>query len=240
MKSYLWLIIIIGLNLGLSSCKKKCKEPMHGNLHFNLRYNIDLEELHPDTIRYTNFAGNQYSVTRLEYYISGFTFRRSDGMSFYTNKAYYVDAFSATTGSINIDSIPYGHYSEVTFHIGLPPTLNISYFLPNTLENINMSWPDAMGGGYHFLKLEGKVFTSAGSLGYAMHLGNNESLVNIKALISLDINSEMNSLEANMNINEWYRDPNTYDILVDGNHIMGNQPLMTKFAANGYNVFSFR
>lgn len=222
------------------SCNRDEVEPVRGSLKINLHYTVDADSLFADSIRYVNLAGNHYSITRLEYYLSDVTVQLDDGMVYHSNKVYYINALSKDYAQILIDSIPYGHYSGIRFHIGLPPERNVSYTLPNTEENINMSWPDVMGGGYHFLKLEGNVITPSGNMGYAMHLGNNASLVNIIAPVSLKIEAPLNTIEATMNINEWWRDPNTYDLLTDGNHIMGNQTLMSKFAANGYNVFSFK
>lgn len=240
MKRILAVIFIGVLALFQLSCTRSYMDPVRGKLHINLQYAVDAESLFPDTIRYVNQAGNHYSVSRLEYYLSGLTFHSSDGLIYRSNRVFYVNALESAYAQIVFDSIPFGHYSSISFHIGLPPGLNASYSLPNTTENINMSWPDVMGGGYHFLKLEGNVTTTAGPMGYAMHLGNNASLVNITVPVSLRIQSADNYVSATMNVNEWFRDPNTYDLLVDGNHIMGIQALMSKFAANGYNVFSFK
>ena len=38
-----------------------------------------------------------------------------------------------------------------------------------------MAWPDVMGGGYHFLKLEGHYKKDSLLAGYAMHIGQNGS-----------------------------------------------------------------
>jgi hypothetical protein len=53
--------------------------------------------------------------------------------------------------------------------------------LSTTLDNLNMAWPTAMGGGYHFLKMEGHYLDSLNTnQGYAIHIGKNENLMPVK------------------------------------------------------------
>lgn len=234
MKSMIWLIPIV--IAAFAGCKKD-SQPHLSDVTLNLKYEADGNLLLPDTLLYLNDAGNLYSVNRLEYYISDITLRSSTGMQ-NRGEIFYVNAFSSATGSILIDAIPYSHYDQLSFHIGIKPSANITGFLPNTQENINMSWPDVMGGGYHFLKFEGFVLFNGSKLGYTMHLGNDSSLVKCSVPLNLSVSSPAVHLNMVMNLNEWFRSPHLYNIITDGNHIMGNQVLMSKIAQNGFNVFS--
>ncbi len=138
------------------------------------------------------------------------------------------------------DSIPVGIYSSVTFYIGLDSLTNKTGILPNSLENINMAWPDMMGGGYHFMKMEGHFLDSTNTInGYAMHLGKNPNLVtiNINKQINLKINQEKKLI---MNINEWYKHPLIYDFNVDGNYSMSVMSAMMKLSKNGKDVFTIQ
>ena len=43
-----------------------------------------------------------------------------------------------------------------------------------------MAWPTAMGGGYHFMKVEGHYLDTSNTIqGFAIHLGKNNNLVNV-------------------------------------------------------------
>ncbi|MBA3900642.1 MAG: hypothetical protein H0X62_10600, partial [Bacteroidetes bacterium] len=100
--------------------------------------------------------------------------------------------------------------------------------------------PEQMGGGYHFLKLEGRFQADNKVLGYAIHLGNNENLVNCKVLHSFDVKLKYQEVNMEMNLNEWYRNPNVYDFNKDGNYSMSLMPAMKKISENGATVFTIR
>lgn len=239
MKSINLLAILVVLIL--FSCKKE-KEvfPEYTSLKINISYSIEGVPLIFDSIMYTNDEGEMYEVNKLEYYISNITFHRPYGDIHKTNKIFYVNANTPLTNTIILDSIPTGKYSYITFNIGLDASRNISNSLPNTMQNINMAWPTMMGGGYHFMKLEGHYLIGSSNYGYAMHLGINTSLVSCKINEECFVGYPNPELGFNMNINEWYRTPLVYSFNTDGNSIMGDSLLMTKIATNGFNVFSLK
>lgn len=210
-----------------------------GKLNIRIQHLVDGLLLQTDTMRYTNAAGYRYSVSKLQYYIDSVTLL--SGNTFVVlNKTYYVDA-AFNTPSFLFDSIPAGQYTGIRFLIGLRPRLNQTNQLPTNPENLGMAWPDHMGGGYHFLKLEGHYLDTNGQInGYTLHLGTQEMLVAHQTIpLSLQITeAQSTSLKLNMNINEWFVHPNTYDFTISGNHIMGNDSSMQKIRDNGKDVFS--
>lgn len=232
---FLLLFVMI---LALYSCKKNDRN--YSQVVLTMHYAVDDLSLQKDTVRYLNNAGNLFSVTHLEYYISDITFHDENGRDFHDPGIHYMNGFSPQTNQVLIDSVPCGTYTSMTCHIGLSHALNVSHSLTNTAENVNMAWPDNMGGGYHFLKMEGYVKTPTGTSGYVVHLGTDTSLVTCimtQQLYVFAIRSEWNMT---MNINEWYRSPAVYNLLTDGNNTMGNPSLMSRIAGNGYNVFTLQ
>lgn len=231
---------VVGINF--SSCKKDVIKPKPGSIKFAMEYVVDNNSLLFDTILYTNAAGNKYSVNHLEYFLSGFTFNKSDGSSHKSTSVFYINAQKPLTNSISIDNLPQGSYSSISFYLGLDSNTNKTNFLPNTLDNINMAWPDAMGGGYHFMKMEGYFLNKAGSQkdGYAMHLGRNNNLVKIDLNVPLIITDDVQTKILTMNINEWYKNPAVYDFETDGNYSMGLPNAMSKLTQNGKDVFTIK
>lgn len=229
----LWLSLIF-----FASCNKD-QNIHYTNMNLKVQYSIDGIPLYKDTVRYLNTAGNLYSINHLEYYISDIVLHQENNSGDYSNnKIYYVNAFTESTNSIQLDSVPIGNYTSFSCKVGLLPNQNISNSLPNTNENINMAWPEPMGGGYHFMKLEGFVSTTTGNLGYSIHLGSDVGLVNCNINKSIDVFNDKTDFILTMNINEWYRNPSVYNIVIDGNHTMNNPVLISKIAANGYNIFN--
>ena len=223
-----------------TSCKKDVSITSTSGLKFHISYSVDKDSLTFDSIRFVNASGNHYSVNRLEYYLSGFTFTKSEGGSFVSPSVCYMNATEPATSDILINAVPQGNYAGLSFYIGLDPEKNKTNFLPNTLDNINMAWPDAMGGGYHFMKMEGYFLDSTGKNqnGFAMHLGKNENLVKVEIIHPFILTDQTINFGLKMNLNEWFKNPVLYDLNKDGNYSMGNVAAMTKLSQNGKDVFT--
>lgn len=238
MKILNYLIIII-ISTILVSCKDDPLKNETGDINFNILYNIDGENLLLDTIKYTNAAGNKYSVNHFEYYISGVTFIKNNESKHTSNEVCYINIKKSNTNVLNFTNIPIGEYKTVTFYIGLDSFTNKSNKLTNTIENVNMAWPDAMGGGYHFIKLEGYFLDKSGTKqdGYAMHLGTNSNLIKIEINHQFSISKNTLNKKLLLNINEWFKNPSNYDFDIDGNYSMGVKGAMSKLAKNGADLF---
>lgn len=231
-----FFIILFSLNA--------CEQWEHfgtGSLVFTLSYGVDDQNLAFNTLLYTNDAGNQYSISKVEYFVSNIGLREENDVTFSTSEVYYVNASEPATNTICVDSIPVGNYSGFTLHIGLYPTQNKTGYLPNTTENLNMLWPEPMGGGYHFLKCEGHFLDdNADATGFAIHLGTNASLLTIHLDHPIFIEHSDHHITLEMNLNEWFRNPNVFDLSADGSYIMDNPEAMSLIAENGMNVFSIQ
>lgn len=226
----------------LTSCTKdeSPHQPHTGTLAIHLRYEVDQKALSPDSLQYTNAAGNAYSVTRLQYYISQIVLTTASGNQFIHDGIFYVDALRDSEHTLYLNNVPPNTYTSIQFFIGLHAACNVSNSLPATLDNLNMSWPDVMGGGYHFLKLEGNYLNNNGApKGYAVHLGTNEAIVLHHPLQVLVPVSEHTPCEItlHMNLNEWYTHPDVFNFNTDGNYTMGIPELMQKIAKNGKDIF---
>lgn len=241
MKALCYLLFFIPFLFTLS-CKKvtPLPQPKVNELQLSIQYNIDNVSYVTNINKYINQAGNHFSISRVSYYLSQIKLIKSDNSSVLVKEYQYVDADNTSSNKLIFNSIPIGDYIGIKFNIGLDSLHNISDALPTTMENINMAWPQMMGGGYHFLKMEGNFLDSLGqSFGYAMHLGTNVCLIpimlNKKFTVSADSKLSFNLV---MNINEWYKNPNIFDFNKDGNYIMGNMMLMKKITENGIDVFT--
>ncbi len=241
MKTIIKILPLLFFVTILNSCKRdKDIVPEKVSLDINIGYSIDDLPLIVDSIMYTNAAGNVYEITRLEYYISNIVLHLANGENYVSRDIFYLNAMEPNTNILNLKNVPTGKYSYLTFNIGIDSTQNISYYLSNTSENINMIWPSYMGGGYHFLKMEGHFNYASGTTGYAVHLGKNSSLVSCSINSEFTIDHAPYQIEMVMNINEWYKTPYTYDLATDGSFTMGDMVAMGKIAANGANVFSLK
>lgn len=237
---FCFIFIIV---LFITSCKRDHdiipeKTDSGISLILKINYKVDTYPLFFDSIMYHNLAGNNYGVTRLEYYISNITFHSTTGKDFALNKIIYVNARTPSTNNITIDHVPSGQYTDITLNIGIDSLNNKTNSLPNTAENINMAWPSSMGGGYHFMKLEGYYVYPPSTTGFTMHLGQNTSLVTCFINKPFQVSSSSPGIKLSMNLNEWFRSPIMYNFNTDGNFTMGDMQAMGKITANGIDVFS--
>jgi len=239
-KAFTLLLISSLFVLLLTSCKKENEDPKLSTLQIDMLHLVKNDILKFNELIYENEFGNQYSVSRLQYFVSDFELVYEDGRTFKIDTAYYVDGLVPETLSLKTDlQIPYGNYTAIRFVFGLDEARNTNGAYPNSPEN-NMEWPIPLGGGYHYMKLEGKVAAGEVQNNFQAHTGptnGNQNYIEI----SLDgtsflVDNPQALLVVGMDINKWWANPNLLD-LNEITMVMGNQAIQEKLRANGRDVF---
>lgn len=229
-----------------------CSDPA-GSVTIIVSHEVDGTPLITDTPRYTNEAGNSYLVNEVQWFISNLELEDYNGDCVMLAETWYIDTNIPETHTLRVNDVPLGSYRTLRFTFGLNDADNRSGAFSNPPES-NMFWPDELGGGYHYMKLNGKYQNPDDLLApLAIHLGRgqNASLTEfydnsftIELPIELDVykvyKGQENSLGIVMNINKWFRNPNIYDFNIDGSAIMQNQDAQTKLKENGQDVFSIK
>ncbi len=231
-----------------------------GNVQFVFNHTVDNDSLKRYSFLYQNAAGNPYEIDDLKYFISGVRLYYQSGKYIeITNPSiHYIDLDYPASLNWNIENnIPTGHYDSISFTFGLKDDQNQSNFFTNPPE-INMFWPDALGGGYHFLMCNGKWRKPDNSVsGFNLHLGkgqmysgttqspdsivgfiNNDFRVHLPNSSFYVVKNKTTQITLNMNINNWFSQPYMYDFNYWGASIMQNQAAMFAIRENGSRVFS--
>jgi hypothetical protein len=240
MKTYLISALML-LSFMTQGCKNEeyaiVPQKESGLLNISVQHVAGSTPLIFDSMLYQNKAGNKFSVTRLQYYLSSIQLYYMNRLVAKTDSIYYIDASSGPS-NITIPVLNTLAFDSIAFTVGIDAPLNISNSLPPTYANTEMIWPDAMGGGYHFLKLEGHWKSSLGISGYAVHLGRNTFQIQAGDNCYMEVQQGKTSAMALvMNVYEWFESPHVYDIEKDGNYTMGSATLMRKVSDNGQNAF---
>lgn len=149
---------------------------------------------------YTNANGDQFNVTLLNYYISNIKLKKSDG-TVYTvpqDSSYFlVQESNAASREIELNNIPAGDYTEVTFMVGVDSLRNTLDLSKRTgildpaahSGDDNMYW--SWNSGYIFFKMEGlspqAAADAAGNKKFRYHIGgfggmNSKTINNIKTV----------------------------------------------------------
>lgn len=210
------------------------------NISFRFSHKVGATTVEFDTMKYTSEASNLYSVETLKYFVSDITLHKSGGQLLFDDE-HYVDARDNSTLTYSpSQEVPNAAYSSITFTFGLDSIKNITGTYVNPPES-NMEWPVPMGGGYHYMKLEGKHDSSGVIKNYQAHSG---PLMGMPYYVSVSLPSS--SFTANgtdlivdikMDINKWFSTPNTLDLNIIAS-IMGNAAIQQQLQQNGADVFT--
>lgn len=140
-------------------------------------------------------AGQNISVTRLDFLLSNIALRRADG-TWLTPPGW--SAFLNTREDrtrFRLDGIPAGRYDRVRFNVGVPPKENhanpaglpADHPLNPNLNGLHWSWQ----GGYIFLAIEGGWLRPDGRAGgFSYHVATDRLLMNVELPAALDLTAD--------------------------------------------------
>ena len=244
----LWAVVL------LPSCQKS---PMEGGLEITFAFTFDGEALETDDHVYTIESGEAVKITGIQYFISRFALVDKNGgrhsFSNEGNKIHYIDSDIASSLKWQPDEkIPSGIYEYVEFIYGLDSQYNQSGYFVNPPQ-ANMFWPDVLGGGYHYMKLNGYWAAAEDSvfLPFGLHTGIGQveegqrrfcqNYVSLRDTVRLYIADNHTSLlQIDMDVAEWFRNPHTWRFSQFGGSIMQNQQAQQVLKENAASVFSLR
>lgn len=208
-------------------------------IDIQFRHFINNESLVLNDLIYTNQGGEIYSVQRLMYVISDLKLYCENGDIIYLDNFYFLNLDDINSLTINDIIVPSTCIS-ISFTFGFSNVNNLSNVYLNSSNNFHnlMFWPDLLGGGYHYLKLEGKYYNSnQEEQFYNTHTGALNG-TDYSFDYNQDISSEnYNTLYIDMNINNFYNSP-IYNFENFGSGIMQNESAQQLIFTNLEDVFS--
>lgn len=197
---------------------------------------------------FTTANGESVSIERLRYVISDITFTTSNGEVLNTNLYNLVDVTNDELSYTLSNTIPTGSYSNVSFTFGFDNEDNTQNYLD--LNSASFNVPDMLGGGYHYMQFDGKFINSSmEEQGFNYHAiravdnpGGNPTFpqdtfftVNLGAVT---VNNGT-QIEIKVNIAEWFKEPNLWDLNVYNQMLMPNSTAQIMMYENGQDVFTF-
>lgn len=250
-KARIFLLVLSAMLI--ASCTKPVN---YADMVVSVGYSINEENLVTDSLCFTNEAGNEFMVTEIQWFLSNLELQTDQGgwialdhrdSSYANDKVFYIDTNIPESQTLEIFPIPVGNYKKLRFTFGLDEQDNQTGLFSDSPE-ADMFWPDVMGGGYHYMKLNGKYKNMDGRLApLAIHLGigQNEQLtefyqncfiVELPIDFNVSVNSD-NQIDLTMIVDNWFRNPNTIDFNEYGSSIMQNQIAQLLLKSNGHDVF---
>ena len=147
-----------------SSCSSDTDSDTVVNLRFTHEWNnavVTADDF--GTIQYVNAFGNQLSIERLRYLISDLKITKPSGEIIPLNNYHLIDLENENTLSLSSNqSVETGTYANVSFIFGFTNTANTDGAYPD-LNSASWNVPPMLGGGYHYMQLDGKFINNIGN-----------------------------------------------------------------------------
>jgi cytochrome c peroxidase len=224
-----------------------CWSASAGQLKLTLHPAYEDRALALDSLRYSNDAGQTYSISRLSLFLSDFTFQTSKGhfQSFPDSVAWF-DVGKRET-SLMLPNIPDGAYTSIHFKVGLSEERNKSnpwihpanHPLNPNVSGLYWNWQ----GGYIFTAIEGlyREAESKSTKGFSYHFANNHNLtpITIHAPIRMEGSTE---ILLNLSIDQLLNGEHLIDFVKLGNstHSRPGDPIATALKKNFESAFSIQ
>ena len=142
-----------------------------------------------DTRTYASPAGEAFTVTKFNYYLSNFKLRRADGSEYAVPDSYFLVRETAPGSPVSdgkhfvLPNVPVGSYTGISFLIGVDEERNTAGAQTGALAPENgMFW--SWNQGYIFLQMEGLSPQSGdtGSHLLAYHIGDFQRPNNLRVV----------------------------------------------------------
>lgn len=195
---------------------------------------------------YQNQAGNYLSISKLRYLISRISLHKADGTTVDFLEYNLVDLTDPSTLTLSPAlNVITGDYTGISFIYGFNEADNMSGAYPD-LNAANWNWPSMLGGGYHFMQMEGSFDDAAGApQPYAYHHGTARVSEGVfeQNFIAFEFDQNFTitddaTIEIKMDISEWYKNPLTWDLNDRSVDLMMNYLAQKDIQRNGASVFS--
>ena len=246
----LFLIITNILLFGCISDSNETTTQTHITLNFNHYWDEnEFTSTELNSLNLTNAFGNLLSIERLRYLISDIVLTKEDGQIIEIQEYNLTDISNeASLTYTPTELIEPGLYNNISFLFGLTNEKNSdSSYVDLNSESWNV--PLMLGGGYHFLQMDGKFLnTDNEEQGYNYHAiraSNNPGdnwdsaqdtffRVDLGAII-ITADAEINIA---VNISEWFKTPNSWNLNNFNQMLMQNYEAQVMMYENGQNVFT--
>ena len=244
------LILTLFLSILLFSCSSDNDEPIKEvSVKLKFTQNWDgttIETSDINNTEYTNKLGTKLNIHRLRYLISrvALTNGAGDTTKFEGYKLVDISKPDDLTFPLS-QKISEGDY-KLSFTFGFTEEDNIDDAYPD-LNSVEWDVPEMIGGGYHFMQLDGKYKDPLGvENSYNFHVvraynttTNMPEDTSFKIEVGSVILKNNATIEIKMNVAGWFKTPNDWDLNEKSTELMPDYEAQKLLSENGQTgVFS--
>jgi hypothetical protein len=241
------LFIVIAI-IAFSSCSSNDDiVVVPTGVNFNFTHSWQDLEVNADEfniLQYETENGDSLLITRLRYVVSDFIFTHESGNVVTIEDFQFLDVENEESLSFRtIDTILPGTYT-VGFRFGLVDERNqgVTY-----QELADFTVPEILGGGYHYMQFDGQYLDVNGDrqpFNYHAIRAFDPLGIEDPRDTSFEVNlgtiiiGGNTTINVDMDVYEWFSNPNTWDLNVLNTELMGNFDAQIDMNQNGATVFS--
>ena len=233
--------LLLSLLVLFTSCPKP-EELIADSVNIEFYNHADETPILSDSLWFETDNGQTFNIINLYYLITDIKLTHENGNTLKKlSDIHFVSSDDENSNYLFIPEIlSKGEYANIEFVFGLDSEMNTNNAFLNEDFHTQMFWPDFMGGGYHYMKLEGNFDDETNF--YATHTGGLDGTdYSISKSFPVNIisteNGSTHNIRISMDVSNWYSNPN--DITINSDGIMGNAELQQKLQENGnINVFN--
>lgn len=242
MKKIIWFFVIIAF----TSCKDDTDccvnlEPVNVTLKFTHNWDgTPVTASDFNSFNYITENGESVSMERLRYVVSNINLGGE-------SKPYQLVDLGINSGfEIIFNNVAQG-VNNLNFTFGFSDTDNIDGVYQD-LNTVSFNVPGMLGGGYHYMQFDGKYKDTNNldaNFNYhairAVNRSDPNNLIFEDTSFLVDFGSvtitNNATIEIKMNIAEWFKNPNTWDLNQLNTVLMPNFEAQKLISANGKSVF---
>lgn len=231
---------VVPTDKGLKQTDDHNPDAKAGKFEMHFHNMVGNQELNLGTTWYTTQDGDSFQVSLFNYYISNIVLTRKDGSKFVEPNSYHIiTQNNAADRMFNVEDVPAGEYTSVSFMIGVDEARNTSGGQTGALDPAyGMFWD--INTGYIMAKLEG---IKASSDKLSLHIGGFKGDNNVLKTVSLDfaenkkVDNNTMHVHVKADVRKWFIGQHEFDLATMANIDMPG-PEARKIADNYVNMFS--
>lgn len=243
------LILFIAL-VALSSCSSNddvVVTPTSVTINFTHSWqDLEVNSEEFNILQYETENVDSLLIVRLRYLVSDFVFTHESGTTVELDEYALVDVGAEQNLTFSTqDTILPGTYT-VSFRFGFNDEDNIDLAYQD-LTAAEFNVPPGLGGGYHYMQFDGQYLDENGDrqpFNYHAIRANDPLGVNESQDTSFEVNlgtviiGGNTTINVNMDVYEWFSNPNMWDLSELNVMLMGNFDAQIDMNQNGASVFS--
>ncbi|MCC6185593.1 MAG: hypothetical protein IT256_00420 [Chitinophagaceae bacterium] len=222
-KNILKIAVIAAFTIASSACRKEenttpTPTAKEGTVLLEFYNKVGGNALKMDGTSYKNQNGDDFTVSKFNYYISNIKLNNADGSSYAETESYHL-LQQETPASLNfaLSAVPAGTYKSITFTIGVDSLRNVSGVQSGALDPANgMFW--MWSTGYIMVKMEGtSPQSTAASNELRIHVGgitspnNTISTVTLALPNDITVNNDENHIHLTADLVKMFGSTNIID-----------------------------